>query len=156
MSNPVEIVAQLRQKALRGSLKKWFAPVRISVGMSTCEIAAGSKGVLEIINSELKKRKARGVYVGVKGCAGRCNVEPTVEVYRLGSLPVKYENVNEAKAKKIVADALSKKPALKESEACGPETKCECLEERSAYVFGDLPGFKKQKRPPVSRRALSV
>ncbi len=146
MSNPVQAVLQMKQKALRGSLKKWFAPVRISVGMSTCEIAAGSKAVLETINAELKSRKARGVYVGVKGCAGRCNVEPTVEVYRLGCLPVKYDNVDEAKAKKIVSDALSKKAPLREAAALGPDSKCECLEERSEYVFGDLPGFKKQKR----------
>jgi len=60
MSSPLEKVKALKQKAIKTNIPKWNADIRFSVGMSTCEIAAGSKKVLAAIQEEVKKEKTQG------------------------------------------------------------------------------------------------
>ncbi|MBN2144025.1 MAG: FAD-dependent oxidoreductase [Candidatus Aureabacteria bacterium] len=115
--------------------------------MSTCEIAAGSKIVWNAFEEEIKKRKIKDVYLTRKGCVGRCHLEPTVEVYQAGKAPFKYENVDEAKARKIIHDHL-----IKNNVPC-PSTKTnfkemsrDILTDKSKFIFGDISYFKKQKR----------
>ena len=55
MSNPLEKVKSMKQKAIKNNIPKWNADIRFSVGMSTCEIAAGSKKVYDTLLEEIKK-----------------------------------------------------------------------------------------------------
>src|SRR5512137_2229737 len=110
--NPLELIRKIRQEAIHENLDKWASTTRINVGMSTCEIAAGSKIVMQTLKDEIKKRRLKDVYVGQKGCVGRCHLEPTVEVFQAGKPPFKYENVDAKLAKKIVLKHLTEnKPA---------------------------------------------
>ena len=147
MSNPLEKVKSMKQKAIKSNIPKWNADIRFSIGMSTCEIAAGSKKVLEALQEEIKKKNIKGVYITEKGCAGRCHVEPTLEVFVPGRKPAKYENVDEKKVKKILSEFLKHKVKRDSKRLPAPaDFGHEFLTNRSSYIFGDLEEFSKQKR----------
>ncbi|MDD5614046.1 MAG: NADH-quinone oxidoreductase subunit NuoF [Candidatus Omnitrophica bacterium] len=99
---PKDIVKKKRAEAISRILGKgYLSTKRVYVGMATCEIAAGSKEVFDVF----KKAKEKGltdVYLSQKGCVGRCNLEPTVEVIEEGKIPVKYGKVTPEKAKDII------------------------------------------------------
>ena len=102
MATPLEIVKKKRAEAINRIVNKGFLSTkRVYVGMATCEIAAGSKEVMEVF----KKAASKGdldMYLSQKGCAGRCNLEPTVEVVEEGKIPVKYGKVTTERAKEII------------------------------------------------------
>ncbi|HNV86266.1 MAG TPA: NADH-ubiquinone oxidoreductase-F iron-sulfur binding region domain-containing protein [Candidatus Omnitrophota bacterium] len=142
-----ELLKKIKQKAIHENLSKWTASTRINIGMSTCEIAAGSKAVLEVLRKEIGRRKIRDVHIGQKGCVGRCHLEPTVEVFQVGKPPFKYENVDAKKARQIIANHFSRNKNLKN----GSETKYDyvskdSLTDKSRFIFGDLDYFAKQRR----------
>ncbi|MDD5131894.1 MAG: FAD-dependent oxidoreductase [bacterium] len=148
MSNsPQQVLAKARQNAIHGNLHKWLAPTRINIGMSTCEIAAGSKVVWQVMEEEIKKRKLTDIHLGRKGCVGRCHLEPTVEVYQAGKAPFKYENVDAAKARKIIIDHLVKKNMPCPSKKTGKKlVSKDTLTDKSHFIFSDIDYFNKQKR----------
>ena len=144
---PREALAKVRQAAIHKNLKKWLAPIRINVGMSTCEIAAGSKLVMDVFTEEMKKHHIKDeVYIGRKGCVGRCHLEPTVEVFQAGHPPFKYENVDPAQARRIFRDHVLKKGALPKSQGQHKLVSTESLTDKSHFIFGDIDYFNKQKR----------
>jgi len=146
-STPMEILKKLKQKAIYENLKKWTASTRVYVGMATCEIAAGSKDIFQLIQNELSKNRIKDVYLSKKGCVGRCSLEPTVEVLKRGLPPFKYTNVNKTKIRKIIRD-LSVKKSLpnRNLDSCYDYTSKDSLTDKSRFIFGDLPYFDKQRR----------
>lgn len=136
----------VKQKSIHQNLKKWTARTRINVGMSTCEIAAGSKKVFETFKKEIKDRKLKDVHLGQKGCVGRCHLEPTVEVFQKGKRPFKYENVDQAKAREIIMTHLVRKSTSALPKDENDLTSSDALTDKSKYIFGDIDYFKKQKR----------
>jgi NADH-quinone oxidoreductase subunit F len=73
---------------------------RIVVGMSTCNIAAGSLDVMEII----EQRRAEGldVDVDITGCLGMCYAEPQVQVFDEDGTRHLYMHVTPMRIKKIL------------------------------------------------------
>ncbi len=68
--------------------------IRILVGMGTCGISAGAKGVMEAMEAELAaKEDMDNVQIIPCGCAGMCSYEPIVEVVQPGKKRVTYVNV---------------------------------------------------------------
>jgi (2Fe-2S) ferredoxin len=51
---------------------------------------------------------------GQKGCAGRCSLEPMVEIIEGGKIPVKYIQIDAHKAREIIARHLRKGEVIKE------------------------------------------
>ena len=145
-TGPREILRQAKQRAIHMNLDKWSAGTRINVGMSTCEIAAGAKEVWKVLQKEIARRKIKDVYIGRKGCVGRCHLEPTVEVFQVGLPPFKYENVDAKTAKKIVIDHLVKRKAKSAVPDGYDWTSADALTDKSRFIFGDLDYFKKQRR----------
>jgi len=114
MATPLEIIRKKRSEAMdRIHSKEYFAAKRVHVGMATCEIAAGSKEVMEVFREAIKKGLS-GVYLSQKGCAGRCNFEPTVEIIEEGRISVKYCRVTRDMAQQIVERHLKKGEIIKE------------------------------------------
>lgn len=102
MVTPLDIVKKKRAEAVGRIISKgYLSTIRVYVGMATCEIAAGSKEVMKVF-SEAIANGLTDVYLSQKGCAGRCNLEPTVEIVQEGRIPVKYGNVTEERAKQII------------------------------------------------------
>ncbi len=102
MATPLELIKKKRTEAVGRIVRKgYLAKARVYVGMATCEIAAGSKDVMEVF----EKAKAEGlgdVFLSQKGCAGRCNLEPTVEIIETGKNPVKYGKITPERAQAII------------------------------------------------------
>jgi (2Fe-2S) ferredoxin len=93
--------------------KGYLSTKRVYVGMATCEIAAGSKEVMTVFREAIANGLT-DVYLSQKGCAGRCNLEPTVEVIEEGKIPVKYGRVTPEKARDIVEQHLKKGEVIAE------------------------------------------
>ncbi|MDR2191984.1 MAG: (2Fe-2S) ferredoxin domain-containing protein [Endomicrobium sp.] len=103
MSTPKEVLSQKKLKAKEElSAAGFFKPLKIYVGSATCENAAGAKEIMKIFETQAGKKDCRDFYLSKKGCVGRCNLEPTVEVYEEGKKTVLYVKVNEKEAEKII------------------------------------------------------
>jgi NADP-reducing hydrogenase subunit HndB len=114
MVTPLELVKKKRAEAInRITSKGYLSTKRVYVGMATCEIAAGSKDVMEVFQAAIKKGLT-DVYLSQKGCAGRCNLEPTVEVIEKGKIPIKYGKVTKEMAQGIIERHLKKGEIIKE------------------------------------------
>lgn len=113
MTTPLEIIKEKRAKALeRINTHEADTMKKVYVGLATCEIAAGSKDVMQVFQKAIDQ----GLHVALspKGCVGRCNLEPTVEVLEKGKVPVKYVKVTPEKAKDIVEKHLKNGQVIKE------------------------------------------
>ncbi|MFP4521050.1 MAG: (2Fe-2S) ferredoxin domain-containing protein [Fibrobacterota bacterium] len=105
--DPLSTLKKKRAEALNRIVGKgYLSTKRVYVGMATCEIAAGSKNVMDLFRNEIENGRLADVYLSQKGCAGRCNLEPTVEVIEENKTPVKYGNVDEKKAAVIIEKHL--------------------------------------------------
>ena len=108
MATPLQIIRKKRAEALNRIIGRgYLSTKRVYVGMATCEIAAGSREVMEVFDQAVKNGLT-DVYLKQKGCAGRCNLEPTVEVAEEGKIPVKYGRVTPDMAKEIIDRHLKK------------------------------------------------
>lgn len=108
MITPLERIKKKRAEAINRIISKgYLSSKRVYVGMATCEIAAGSKEVMQVFQ-EAVKNGLTDVYLSQKGCAGRCNLEPTVEVVEEGKIPVKYGKINSERAKEIIEKHIKK------------------------------------------------
>jgi NADP-reducing hydrogenase subunit HndB len=115
MLKPIDIIRKKRAQAVSRIIGKgYLSSKRVYVGMATCEIAAGSKEVMEVFRKAVTEGGLTDVYLSQKGCAGRCNLEPTVEVIEIGKNPVRYGKVTPEKAQQIIDKHLKKGEAVKE------------------------------------------
>ena len=111
---PLDIVRKKRAEAINRIIGKgYLSTKRVFVGMATCEIAAGSKDVMEVFENAIKKG-LKDVYLSQKGCAGRCNLEPTVEIIEEGKIPVKYGKVTKERAQEIIERHIKKGEVIEE------------------------------------------
>ena len=103
MVRPIDIIKKKRAEAVSRIIGKgYLSSKRVYVGMATCEIAAGSKEVMEVFKNAITRDGLADVYLSQKGCAGRCNLEPTVEVIEVGKNPVRYGKVTPDRAQQII------------------------------------------------------
>jgi len=115
MVTPLDVIKKKRAEAVSRIISKNFlATKRVYVGMATCEIAAGSDEVMQVFRDALEKGKFTDVYLSQKGCAGRCNLEPTVEVIEVGKNPVRYGKINKERAQQIVERHLKNGEVINE------------------------------------------
>jgi len=100
-------LAKIREEALKKvDIRKERKGTRIVVGMATCGISAGARPVLTTLLEEVQKRNLQEVEVTQTGCIGVCRLEPIVEVYREGEEKVTYVEMDEEKAKKVIAEHI--------------------------------------------------
>ena len=115
MKTPLEILKKKKADAIAQMIESgYLSPQRVYVGMATCEIAAGSLDVMDEFEKAKKNGKLENVYLSQKGCAGRCNLEPTVEIIEESKIPVKYCKVTREKAVKIIEEHLGKGKIISE------------------------------------------
>jgi len=114
MATPLQTIKKKRAQAINRVIGKgYLSTKRVYVGMATCEIAAGSQEVMDVFSEAVKKGLA-DVYLSQKGCAGRCNLEPTVEIIEEGKIPVKYGQVTRERAQQILERHLKKGEVITE------------------------------------------
>ena len=98
----------LQSEIQKGSRNTW-----VKVGLSTCGIAAGAQATYQTLRQETKKHN---VAIDVKrcGCAGKCALEPIVEVSVEGMPTVSYSHVTQDKVAAIVEKHLVSKEIIKD------------------------------------------
>ena len=79
---------------------------QIIIGMGTCGIAAGARGVMAAVLEELSKRGLHNVAVLQTGCIGMCQKEPLLDIVRPGEDRVTYGPVKPTDVPRIIADHL--------------------------------------------------
>jgi NADH:ubiquinone oxidoreductase subunit F (NADH-binding)/(2Fe-2S) ferredoxin/Pyruvate/2-oxoacid:ferredoxin oxidoreductase delta subunit len=89
---------------------------KVSVGMATCGRASGAGAVLNAIQDEIKKHNLSFV-VSTTGCLGLCQKEPVVDVMKPGWPRIIYGEMNEQKARELIA-ALADGRVITESALC--------------------------------------
>ncbi|MDR4498882.1 MAG: NADH-quinone oxidoreductase subunit NuoF [Candidatus Scalindua sp.] len=72
--------------------KRTAKRAKIMIGMGTCGLGAGAKGVLRCIEEEIKKQKLTADIIPT-GCIGLCTQEVLVDVILPGTTRVTYKNV---------------------------------------------------------------
>ena len=115
MPTPLKRIKKKRAESVNRILKKgYLAKYRVYVGMATCEIAAGSADVMKVFKDAIDNGQLKNVYLSQKGCAGRCNLEPTVEVVEMGKNPIKYGRVTEQRAIEIIERHIKNNEIIEE------------------------------------------
>jgi NADP-reducing hydrogenase subunit HndB len=101
----VEELKKIREKMQKEiDLRSGEKAVKVVIGMGTCGIAAGARPVMAAVKDELARRNAENVTVTQSGCAGFCEQEPLVDVFRPGEKKVTYGKVSPEKARRIVSE----------------------------------------------------
>lgn len=114
MGNALDFIKAKRLEAeQRITLKRNNRNIKVFVGMATCEIAAGSEDIMAVFKDAIDK-ELPNVQLSQKGCVGRCNLEPTVEVIEEGKMATKYGKVSVDRAKKIIERHLKNGEVIKE------------------------------------------
>jgi len=115
LTTPLEMVRKKRQEAIWQLFdEKFHTDFRITVGSATCENAAGSQAVYDRLSERLKGLKGPRVTIGRVGCAGRCDMEPVVNVISKGGVPVKYVHVTPEIADLIIDNHILKNKIVEE------------------------------------------
>ncbi len=79
--------------------------LKISVGMSTCNIAAGARDVFQALEKQIADG-AIDAELSIMGCLGMCHAEPQLRVTAADGTETLYEGVNLPKLGKIVKEHL--------------------------------------------------
>ena len=79
---------------------------QVIIGMGTCGIAAGARGLMAAVLEELSKRGLHNVAVLQTGCIGMCQKEPLLDIVRPGEDRVTYGPVKPEDVPRIIADHL--------------------------------------------------
>ncbi len=103
----VEELKKIREKTQREmDLRNGEKAIKVVVGMGTCGIAAGARPVMAAIKDELARQNAQNVTVIQSGCAGFCEQEPLMDIFRPRGKKVTYGKVSPDKARKIVVEHI--------------------------------------------------
>jgi NADP-reducing hydrogenase subunit HndB len=110
-----EDLAKIRERMSRTmSLRDGDARAKITVHMGTCGIAAGARKIMSTLLSLIEEKQTKDLILTTSGCAGLCSREPMMTVELKGEAPVKYVDLDEAKAKKIFLDHVLSGAVVKE------------------------------------------
>ena len=100
----VEDLRRLREQLKDATAVRKQEGTRIIVGMGTCGIAAGARGVMTAILEEIRKRNLTHVLVEQTGCIGMCEKEPLVDIVRPGEARITYGNVTPDLVRRIIVE----------------------------------------------------
>ena len=119
----MERLDPLKLRKLHSELRQRRAEeVTIVVHMGTCGIASGAEEVLQAVLDAASEMGRSGVVIKTSGCAGLCSREPMLTVEVTGAPPVKYINLDAAKARRIYSEhVLGREPVSEYAVGAGCE-----------------------------------
>lgn len=97
---------KIKEASKKKTESRKLAEKQIIIGMGTCGIAAGARGVMTAVLEELEKRNIHDVAVLQTGCIGMCQKEPLLDIVRPGEDRVTYGPVKPSDVPRIIADHL--------------------------------------------------
>jgi NADP-reducing hydrogenase subunit HndB len=86
------------------SLRDGDARAKVTVHMGTCGIAAGARKIMSALMALHESVEHKDILLTTSGCAGLCSREPMMTVEIKGEAPVKYVDLDEAKAERVFRD----------------------------------------------------
>lgn len=101
---PEDLVKIQESMARTMSLRDGEARAKITVHMGTCGIAAGARKIMSALMASLDQKQEKDIILCASGCAGLCSREPMITVELEGQAPVKYGDLDETKANRILED----------------------------------------------------
>ncbi len=171
----IRSVEDLAAARARGLATLYPRKVKISVGMASCGVATGARGVMAALQAETKKA-GLDAFIFPVGCIGSCHREPLVDITLPGKPRVTYANVTSEMAADIarsiasgdvrkdwlylrtdedenpvdgtrtrIHDATASSPSAETSAGTGPSP-FHALDFSDIPPFESIPFFKKQKR----------
>jgi len=107
MATPLEKLVSMRNESIARLWEgKYSRPTRLTVGAATCEHAAGSKAIWDLLQNIKGGGGLKNCYVSRVGCVGRCDMEPMVEVVRAREIPVKYVHMNPERMRRVIEEHI--------------------------------------------------
>lgn len=102
----LEDLKKIRDASLKKvSMRVKSDGTRVLVGMATCGISAGARPVMNKFVEELSKSGLDKITVTPVGCAGKCTIEPIVEIIE-GTKRTTYGKVDVKVAERIVKEHI--------------------------------------------------
>jgi len=108
----LEKIAQKAKKSIL--LREGAGRAKITVHMGTCGIAAGARGIMNVLLEEFEKRNINDVVLTSSGCAGLCSKEPMATVELKDQAPVMYVELTPEKMIKILSEHVLNGRIVKE------------------------------------------
>ena len=87
---------------------------KIVVGMGTCGIAAGARGIVSALTEEILKRNLEHVTIAQTGCVGMCKLEPMMDIIAPGEDKVTYVKLTPDQIPKIIGEHVVNGRPVKE------------------------------------------
>ena len=87
---------------------------KIVVGMGTCGIAAGARGIVSALTEEVLKRNLEHVTIAQTGCVGMCKLEPMMDIIAPGEDKVTYVKLTPDQIPKIIGEHVVNGRPVKE------------------------------------------
>ena len=87
---------------------------KIVVGMGTCGIASGARGIVNALTEEIAKRNLEHVTIAQTGCVGMCKLEPMMDVIAPGEDKVTYVKLTPDQIPKIIGEHVVNGRVVKE------------------------------------------
>ena len=103
--NSVEELQELRAQLRRDIKARTAMNTTVTVGMGTCGISAGARGVMDAILAELDARNIEACVTTV-GCIGMCSNEPLVDIQQGNEPRVTYCHVKPKMVPRIIEEHL--------------------------------------------------
>ena len=100
----IEDLRRFREECKAKLESRKASGTQLIIGMGTCGIAAGGKGVMDAVNAEIAKHNLKNITVIQTGCIGMCEKEVLVDVVRPGEPRVTYGHVKPADVPKIIEE----------------------------------------------------
>jgi len=101
----IEDLEKISDKVRRTTLlREGAGRAKVTVHMGTCGIAAGARKIMDTLLRLFEEQDVKDVILTTSGCAGLCSREPMATVELEGEAPVKYVDLTEEKARKILMD----------------------------------------------------
>ncbi len=98
----VEDLISIKEKTAKAiSLRYQETPVKITVHMGSCGIAAGARDVMNALLEERLQADRADVHVMTAGCMGKCSHEPIVTVEIKGNQPTVYQRMDPNKMRQV-------------------------------------------------------
>jgi NADP-reducing hydrogenase subunit HndB len=88
------------------SLREGDARAKVTVHMGTCGIAAGARTIMSALMALYEEVENKDIILTTSGCAGLCSREPMMTVEIRGAAPIKYADLDVAKAERIFREHI--------------------------------------------------
>lgn len=106
LSEMLKVVGSRFEKLRDTAAEAPFSPVKVTVHMGTCGIAAGAREIMKTLVEETARSGLSRIRVTAGGCIGKCASEPNVSVEMQNEKPVVYQKMNPEKMLRVLKEHL--------------------------------------------------